>query len=149
MPPNGSLGSDATTALTKTAPGLDLLSHPQAPVDIRGPDRRTEAVRHVVGEPDGLVVVHDLDQRSDRSEGLLVVDRHARVHVGEHGWGVEASGVTEAPTTGEDARTTGQRLTDLPVDAVDQVRPGKRSYSCRRSSGLPTGSASTAATKRR
>src|SRR4029079_13599829 len=53
------------------------------------PDRRHQAVAHVVGDPGGVLLVLERDHRHDRAEDLLLRDTHRVVDPREHGGRVE------------------------------------------------------------
>lgn len=70
----------------------------------------------VIGEAEGLFFVADLDDRKDRSEGLVAVDLHVGADAGEQGGGVEITGSIEALAAAEQARSVGDGGADVAID---------------------------------
>lgn len=64
---------------------LDAVRCRNGAVDITREDRSCEAVCRVVGQPDHLVLVLELDHYGDRPEDLLLHDLHAWLRVREDG----------------------------------------------------------------
>ena len=85
IPPKGSSGVETTMALTKTAPGLDLLDTAPLLFLVVRPDARAEPERGGVRHLNGRVEIgHTLDD-GHRAEDLLLRHRHVGGDAREHG----------------------------------------------------------------
>ena len=128
---------------------LDLLGELLASLDVGGPDGRAEAEVGVVGDAQRLVGVADPDHRRDRAERLLVVDGHARPHVGEHRRleevAVAAGSACRPPAARAPSRT--DSLTWRSSSSTRSARASGPTW-LPRSIGSPTLSAATALAKR-
>ena len=68
--------SEASNVLTQTVPGPEPAGEPMGALDVARPEPGREPERRVVGDPQPLLLVVELDHGQDRPEDLLAGDPH-------------------------------------------------------------------------
>src|ERR1700726_3314968 len=84
---------DAPTRVDRDHPRLDGTRHAQGPREVPRPEGAGEAIRRAVGQPDGLLLAVERQDGDDRTEDLLLGERHGGGHVAEDRGTIEAAAI--------------------------------------------------------
>jgi hypothetical protein len=109
----------------KTMP-LSMRSATRRALLVGAEHRPAEAVRRLVGQGDGLVVLRDAVNDGHGSEQLLVVGAHGGRHAGEHRRLDERARKIRPAAADEHRRAAGDRVLDLFDQGLRRTFAGQR-----------------------
>ena len=110
------LGDERAVGVDPHTAEVEPLGHPHGAPVVARPDRRRQAVWHVVGPPDGLVLVAEPLNGDDRAEDLVLHDVVALIQPGHDG-GLEEEAERSPPAAA--ARVHGRVSGSLSMKPVD------------------------------